>query len=200
MDPNEVRLQQMRAQQTAASPAHSASDSVVTPPANRSHGGDMDPNDVRLRQTRMQQTQGSSPATGRLEPNVAGASYRGNPTPQTHAQSAQYGYGGSPHLAPSHPPSGYNGHQSPQSTPSAQSEQYSSTWNRNHQPAQPIPPQQFPPSLQPGFPIQVGYYPSMKCNDLTFKGYCESSVDEHLISSESSNISRRSSWSIFPQY
>jgi len=205
MDPHEVRLRQRRAQQSAASPAHSASEPIVTSLADRSHGGDMDPhavrlrqarmqspstspaatsitpstdspdviamptppqggntdpNDIRIRQTRMQQTPGSSPpATGRLEPNAAGASYGGIPMPQTQIQSAQYGYGASPHLAPSSPPSGYNGYQSPQSTPSAQSEQYFSTSNRYHQPAQPIPAQQFPQSPQPGVPTQVGYHP-----------------------------------------
>lgn len=246
MDPHEVRLRQRRAQQTAASPAQSASEPVVTSLADRSHGGDMDPhavrlrqarmqsssglsspaatsitlstnspdviamptppqggntdpNDIRIRQMRMQQTPGSSPpATGRLEPNAAGASHGGIPMPQTQSQSAQYAYGASPHLAPSYPPSGYNGYQSPQSTPSAQSEQYSSASNRYHQPAQPNPAQQFPQSPQPGVPTQVGYHPPMKCSELTFEGHWELSLDEHLVSSESSITAKCSSWSILP--
>jgi len=224
MDPHEVRLRQRRAQQTTASPAHSASDPTVTPLADRSHGGDMDPhavrhrqarmqspsglsspaatsiarstnspdviamptppqggntdpNDIRMRQTRMQQTPRSSPpATSRLEPNAAGASHGGIPMPHTQNQSAQYAYSASPHLAPSYPPSGYNGHQSPQSTPH--------------------PAQQFPQSPQPGVPTQVGYHPPMKCSELTFKGHWEVSLDEHLVSSESSITAKCSSWSI----
>lgn len=39
----------------------------------------------------------------------------------------------------------------------------------------------------------------MKCSELTFKGYWELSLDEHLISSESSIASRRPAWSIFLQ-
>lgn len=194
MDPNEVRLRQMRAQQTAASHAHTASEPVVTPQAHQSHGGDMDPNAVRLRQTRMQQAPGSSPsATGRMEPKAAGASYGGMPTPQTQVQPAQYGYGTSPHLAPFSPPSEYNAYQSPQSTPSAQSDQYSSVSSRYHQPARPNAVQQFPQSLRPGIPIQVGYHPSMKCNNLTCKGFCELSHNEQLILYDCSNIARRSS-------
>ena len=157
MDPNEVRLRQIRAQQNSASSAPPTNSPNVVATGNPPHGGDMDPNEVRLRLARFQQASGhSSPAPSTPEPNNTGASHAEVSMRQAQIQPAQYG--SSSHLinTPYPPPSAYSMSQTAQSTQSAHSGQYFPA-QHGHQPPNPIQAQQLPQSPYSGLPSQVNY-------------------------------------------
>ena len=151
MDPNEVRLRQIRAQQNSASSAHPANSPDVVATGNPLHGGDMDPNEVRLRLARLQQASGhSSPTPSTPEPNNAVTSHAEVSMRQAEIQSAQYG--SSSHLinTPYSPPSAYSMSQT------AQTGQYFPA-QHGHQPPNPVQAQPSPQSPYSGLPTQVNY-------------------------------------------
>ena len=159
MDPNEIRLRQIRAQQTAAPSADSANNLGRVATESPTHGGDLDPNEVRLRLARMQQTSSSSTVVNSPGQHSNSASQGASSTTrQVESQPAQYGSSSYLSHMPASPHSEYTAfstHQSPQpaQTPThsgqyfpAQTGQYSPFSNQAPQ---------TPQSPQSGLPAQV---------------------------------------------